>query len=334
MKNHRTIKEGSITWHLNPFKSKTARNSEHIVAVFDNAGTVARYLETASPVSAVREARLAKTEMIKGYYDRGENFYGLKTYQTALREVITGDPKTARTARDLIAKLSAATVTTMRRRRVASVVGSRVCVPAYLAGAPNPMRRIIQRKSEHAPLSIVVTGTSTWDISSVDLVARGVAIAAMVQKTSQTRPVNLYMAHGQHLTESSMKTPTTISLVKFPTSPIDLTRLAHLLSDQGFNRGLGFSIQAQMIGDYLRLTGDVERKGTVDFGSGPWPFNGNQDYIDARGGRDSLEKDLCEMLGTEIFYISGAKAHSQDFIDCKTDPVAWVNAKATQYTMI
>ena len=72
----RTIRENGITWHLDPFQSKTARKAEHCVAVFDNVGKVLALLERNLENTALRDGMTNAAIEIE--YMKSRNFYNHK----------------------------------------------------------------------------------------------------------------------------------------------------------------------------------------------------------------------------------------------------------------
>jgi len=268
--------------------------ADHTVVKFDNPGQYAAWIESNATASV--------KDMVNG-----SNFYNGETYSTAARKIVTGCKETAARADKLMSKLNATTPATVKRVKRKSPFG-RVSVGAYLAADPMPCRVMVKEKTQAAPLTIVVNVICDARTKTADLEARGIAIAALVKRVSKTRPVSLMIcASGQ--ADGADKA---LALVKFPTAPLDSYRLAFMLSNAGFTRGLNFCFY-RSIG---KISGCKQGSESIGYFNGP-------DYEDAPESRMKLH--LQDFLGTEVFYMPGLTPWSKDGRAAIDNPVKWLN---------
>lgn len=119
------------------------------------------------------------------------------------------------------------------------VAGAFPDVPAFLAGAPECMRRRIQTISERAPVRVWVDVSSSAGISHDMLARRGVAALALaMQLIRQGRAVELLTftsLDGQAGGQSCI-------VVRMVTAPVDIASVAHCLTSSGFSRSLCYGV--------------------------------------------------------------------------------------------
>ena len=282
---------------MNPFKRFRGK---HVVATFDNPGDLRAALR------GTQGEEWAKTAM------RGDGFYSGQTYASALEGMIAGDADAAARADKLMGQLAAVDHATVKRARVNSPYG-RVSVGSYLASDPMPCRRRVEIKTQKAPVSIVASLNSMADVATDALERRGVVIAALVKKVAMQRPVNLYLSRF-----SSAAGNNSCMLVKFPTTPIDSYRLAYLLSNQGFCRGIGFAFH-NSFDTWTSAAGNPMPHEPTSLIS----FAGDAGYSQRRGC--PFAHDLRDFLGEDVLYIPGSDPADPTFKAMTKNPVAWLN---------
>jgi len=274
--------------------------------------------------SANVQAGLRKRiSVIDEYASSGRDFYSGKSFETAVHEAVYANHKLGAQSAAMMRQIDAGAIAKPRKRRIRSYAGGRVSIPAYIAGSPKAMRRRKKLPDVTAPLTIIVNGSSSGTESASDLEKRGIAIAALVKKLSIVRPVSFYLMLSSQVGMSKREEEvSTYALIKFPSAPLDLTRASHLLSDQGWNRGLGFCATIAMSGQYAKLIGQTTTSRYSEHGV-YWPF---------RAMRFDIRKPIKAVFPGDILYIDGAKLGDPDFDACKRDHVAWINAKVAEFS--
>jgi hypothetical protein len=118
-----------------------------------------------------------------------------------------------------------------------SVAGSFPDVPAFLSGDPECMRARVVCPNEKAPVRVFVCTTSSCGVEASTLLKRGIAALALVmQLIKQGRPIELWTF--TKLDGNREHEGTTCLLVRMPTAPVDMARIAHCLSACSFDRTL------------------------------------------------------------------------------------------------
>jgi hypothetical protein len=120
------------------------------------------------------------------------------------------------------------------------VAGSYPDIPAFLSGDPECMRARITRPNEKAPVRVFVCTTSSAGVSADILLKRGiVALALVMQLVKQGRPIELWTY--TKLDGNAKHDGSTCLMVRMPTAPVDMARIAHCLSACSFDRTLAMS---------------------------------------------------------------------------------------------
>lgn len=307
--------------------SKTARANPHIVARFDSPLAFLQYVTTGDTDEKASLLRAWSKE-----HAGSDSFYGTSNLRDVMAKLATGAPELADRVKALSRKVSAP-VESVKKRTVRHVMGGRVCVPDLLSGSPTPMRRRVAVADPLAPLTIVLNLVSSGGIDADDMLIRGLATCALAQHLATKRQVTLYaLASGQPY--NSPVTP--LCLIKLRSTPLDLTRAAYVLSNQGIARAAGFAAYTALQSDYARTTGKhARRRDTV--GGVAWPFDqasyaAETDDNSDKGAVAPLARDLAEYLKTEILYIPGAFLGSKEMKACLADPARWVSDMVAKYS--
>ena len=293
--------------HKNPFKRF---RGDHTIAVFDNPGQFVKMLDDQNSIHKMNNEMKYEP-----------SFYSGETWQDMKNKSVDGDKDTAQKAARLMAAIDAVSKPTLKRQRIASPYG-RVSVGAYLASDPQPCRRKVAMPRDDAPLSIVVSLNSMAGVDASDLHKRGVAIAALARRIAAARPLSLYLSRF-----SACGGINSGMLVKFPTTPIDVYRLAYLLSSQGFARGAGFAFH-KLGGQLARQAGHTRAPDVSNCYD--IMFAGGTTYSQSRHCAYAL--DLGEFLNTELLYIPGSDPANKDFNKMVSNPVEWINETMAELT--
>ena len=299
--------------YLDPLKgARRATNKPHVLLVHDSITAMIEYAETACKDGDLDDARRGHLRTMGS-----GNFTGHTSRRQCAEWLLHGNEELAKRSAALLSQFNAVTVPSQVTRRISSPVGGRVCVPAMLSGSPVAMRRRKVVNDHAAPLDIVFNAVSSAGVDRAALERVGIAVAAMVQKLSATRQINLYVAYTALAGSSPV---TALNLVKVPTTPVNPRRLAFMLSDQIFPRVFAFAAYAKAGEDYAALSKTKQRTNNSQYVA--WPFDDSR-YIDQIGD------DLRAMWGNEMLYIKGAYLDQQAKLG--SDPVGWIKGIMAQY---
>ncbi len=120
--------------------------------------------------------------------------------------------------------------------------GGRADMGAWLAGAPDPMRRRARRATETAPVKVIVGNFVSYGVSAADYQKRSGAIIAFLLLVQRYRPVELYCSIESNLAD---KTPV-FGLVALESKPLNLSETGFVIGHPAFSRVWGFSwLEAQ-----------------------------------------------------------------------------------------
>lgn len=234
-----------------------------------------------------------------GYKDAWRDAESLKwagglTYAQCKKKVFTGDEKLLRESDKVLNQLEDSGLVAPETFWTHDVAGYLPCVPSYLAGAPESMRRMDHRPSESAPIRIYVDLFISWTFTEDEVMRRGITLLALARKLQAVRPVELYvlMACGKDNEKDDWISPQ----IKLETSPLDLSIASFMLGHPGFVRQMCFA------------------------------------WCVSRGANDCIPhfahgKNRINP-GPNDLYIDNA-CHARDILK---DPVAWVNAQVKRFT--
>jgi hypothetical protein len=231
---------------------------------------------------------------------RAGDWYGGEGREGALRKLTLGDNALVGASEGLLESFQDCLPSTPRFRNVEDVVGALPNVPAFLAGAPQSMRRKQRAVSESAPISVITDVTSSAAISASDLLKRGAALLAFVRVLSAHRAVTLWCGIGL----DGKGGGSSMVLWRIDTAPLDLARAAHLLSAPSVSRGLGYGLSYKLHG-----------------GRGGWPFGSHERQ--AKTGQERLQA----VLGEQVHFIPPLFV-KDELIKA---PVSWLQRELARY---
>lgn len=123
-----------------------------------------------------------------------------------------------------------------------SVAGFIPCVPSYLAGSPESMRRPFDVASDRSPVKICASICLSAGFSAQQIEQRGIVLLALTRKLQMIRPVELWLFADLSGKDANDGTgDCAIPVVKVETMPLDLPTVTYALSDAGFLRQLCFA---------------------------------------------------------------------------------------------
>lgn len=249
------------------------------------------------------------------------SFFSGMAWSDLAERVQQGDKATADKARGLLAKINAEMPQQVQRVRKSRPFG-RAVVGAYLSSDPMPCRARVKVKTDTAPLTIAVNLVSSGMTDAGDLEKRGVAIAALVQRVSMSRPVKLLVCGAVH----AQGCAPVAWVCEFPTRPLDAYRLAWVMANQGFARGMGFAASR----DAKRIHAAAGGKSSNPTGASI-RWLGDQTYSNDQGP-GTYGADLAAFYGGDVYYIPAAGCFGSDYNEMLREPVAWINKTVAKLT--
>lgn len=252
-----------------------------------------------SPAALVEAAGAVPSDSI---VRNGDDWRGPMSWDQTLAAMAgRGCPDIGGRVGDMVRGLSAAMPAPPSPAWIRKPAGVLPSVPAYLAGSPAAM--LDRRKVQAGPVRVVasLSASAMWDPEHME--KRGAAIAALVARLAQRRPVELWAS-------AELGNPDRLYMVRIPTAPLDVAAVGYALAGVGVLRRLLFGVH------YLTSNSD----------SIPWPRpEGVQPGSPAWAGR------LREGLGLgpgDVYIPPGFGSPSGH--PAITDPVRWVIERAQE----
>lgn len=224
-------------------------------------------------------------------YDGGYSWDLNVTGAEALDRALNGDPSIARTAIDLVSKIHTDLEGSSRTAWISHVSGSRVDVPAFVAGSPLSMRRRVKREqSRH--VSVYVDMTCSAGIKATDMVKRGATILGFLESLQRNGvDVDLYLVTALGGRQDIHH------VIRVESRPLDLSTAAFAIAHPSFSRNLCY--------------GHAHHYGF----SGAWSSRRGTDHM-----RSVLGLEPHDVYVPSVYY--GDKAISQ--------PVEWISERLSQ----
>jgi hypothetical protein len=233
---------------------------------------------------------------------------GNQTYGEARANIYKGDPDGHAESERLLDAMLADGIETKHACLEFGRAGNFPCIPAFLAGDPEGMLRLVETPTESAPIKLFVDVGISGAFKASDLVKRGAAILAFARKLSEIRPLELYVYASLYGNDAQDgHGACAIPVIGLATNPLDLTTASYVLTNPGFLRRVLF------------VWGISSDRG----------FNGKWAW-DTRPSSSEHQERLKRALGAseEDLVISGAHAGETSM----RDPKAWVDAQVKYYT--
>lgn len=158
-----------------------------------------------------------------------------QTYREAIHDAIHGDTAVVPEAEKLLSTLET-TIELKSRQWRSDITGMYPCVPDYLQGHPECMRRLDNAPAENTPVRIWVCTSSSSAVSHQILTKRGIAALAAVMALSQIRPIELWTF--THLDGHRHTEDTCCIKVRINSAPLQLSEACVALASVAFDRGL------------------------------------------------------------------------------------------------
>lgn len=228
---------------------------------------------------------------------------GNQTYAEAKQNIWRGDEDTLASSEKLLDRVDADGIELTAHQWDHDRTGFIPCIPSYLAGSPESMRRLTEAPNESAPVRIFVDACLSYGFSGGELSERGTAILALARKLQSIRPVELWLFGSMHGKRTDDTGECAIPVIRIDTNPMDLTTVSYAMGNAGFLRQLCFNW-----GFKYGFTGQ-------------WAWNGNPSSNRAR---------LIEVLGVgeQDLIIDGGYLSDE----LMKRPLDWINGQIKRYT--
>lgn len=210
-------------------------------------------------------------------------------------------------ALDLINKVDAS----FRDREVTvwqpSICGAYPIVAEYLMGLPESMRMRKPIESQISPMRFIIEPVVSQGITHQQMRRRGAAIAALLMRTVEERPVELYMFHAGSDTDGrGGRMGTQTWMTRFDSTPVSLSQVVAAFS----------ASFARMVA----LTHLYVMSGRKDYAGGSWGNMGHPDF--PGGARDAKLRKTMGLNPQDVLIQAG---YLPDAGMMDRDPVAWVH---------
>jgi hypothetical protein len=147
--------------------------------------------------------------------------------------------KDMRDARALLSKIDASFRDRTKQEWEPSVCGAYPIVPDYLMGIPDNMRERLDVEHDAAPLRVCLEVSYSSGVKHDAIMQRGTALAALIMRMSEERPIELVLFTGWKLSKHYDYCP--LWSLKLDTNPINLQTLMDTVAGKGFARTINFS---------------------------------------------------------------------------------------------
>src|SRR5574337_64656 len=200
-------------------------------------------------------------------------------------------------ARKLFLSIDTAFRDRTRQEWLPSVAGAYACVPEYLQGQPEHMRTMHDNVSDKAPITYWIEAVVSAGVGVEALKMRAAAIAALIMRTSEERPVELNVFTGGKPTGGQDY----LFVAPIDSHPISLTETLGALGTREFCRTINFTLLAKYSGSDTMIA----------WACG-WPGEKREKKL-----REILHADPQDVI------IQGGFLPDESLME--RDPVAWVH---------
>lgn len=251
---------------------------------------------------ARRAAQVPKGKrFMDAYSSVVSEWFGPLTYDRCVELCLIGEDTIVPRASAILDMIDAAVEVPMPAW-TPSVYGAYPCVPEFLAGAPDCMRRMSPQVSDTSPVTVMVATDPAAGVTHEMMVTRGTAIIALVMKLNAVRPIKLSLI-SENVTYVD-NSGEYLLVVDINTQPLDLATACFAIAGSSFARHLAFSVTAH------------------NGHSVAWPA-----MHDTPAWIPRLQEiGLLELQ--DLFIPAARYEHSQIY----SNPIAWVNAQVKRLT--
>lgn len=165
---------------------------------------------------------------------------GNQTYAEAKVNLWRGDAESLKQSSDILDQIEADGIELAQSFWDHDRTGAIPCVPSFLAGSPDSMRRLQEFQSENSPIRIYVDMALSGGFSSKQLATRGAALLALARKLQVIRPVELCLFASMYGKSKDATGDCAIPVIRIDASPLDLTTASYAFVNPAFFRQLCF----------------------------------------------------------------------------------------------
>lgn len=200
-------------------------------------------------------------------------------------------------ARKLFLSVDTAFRDRTRMEWLPSVGGAYACVPEYLQGLPEHMRTMHDNVSDKAPITYWIESVVSSGLGVGALRMRAAAIAALIMRTSEERPVELNIFTGGKPSDGQDY----LFVAPVDSHPVSLTETLGALGTREYCRTINFALLAKYSGTST----------FIHWACG-WPGN----------KRETKLRDVFHAMPQDVVIQGG---YLPDEVLMKSNPVAWVH---------
>lgn len=245
----------------------------------------------------------------------GDKFLGGTSINNALEQITQPHGDLAKTTAEVMDSLRDLVAEATEKVRDFHYFG-RPSVPRALANLPKASVRYREDNTTTSPLTVVVDTTSSAATTRRELETIGVYTCAAVAILSIMRPVALYaMTIGAHEPKDGKDVQG--FAVRLPSAPMDLPRVAWLLSSNRFCRGICYTIGRNIL----------DSSSALHVGTIRWP-DGDTEYFLRPGYVDWLRTTF----GSEVLHFGPKVSVNPDFADIVSNPDKWVRDTVERFS--
>lgn len=210
-----------------------------------------------------------------------------------------------RDAKALVDKIDASYRDRDKEHWQPSPFGAYPVVPDYLAGDPFSMRIKHRDEDNTAPIRYYIEAVVSGGTNTHDLERRAAGLAALIMRTAEERPVELYAVIALH--NRMRGSAGYIGVIPITTHPIDLHSTIAAFATREFCRCMAFANAQQATG--------------VDSNNCDWLF-GHPDGSYNQNSRERYFRTALNMEPQDVFMQGGYLTDAEEF---GSDPVKWVH---------
>lgn len=196
-----------------------------------------------------------------------------------------------------------------------SIAGAYPIVPDWLHGRFDSMRARTVVENDVAPVRIFCECSVSAGVSHAELEKRGTAMAALVTRMSEERPVELHMFAALQYPSSET---TVLWNVQLDSHPVSLNQVLMTFAETAFIRAINFSTGYGI----AKENGRSQMGSSIGWGYGA-PSNG--------GSRERILREKMELQPKDVLIQGG---YLPDAYLMNHDPVAWVHKQLEQQRTI
>ncbi len=240
---------------------------------------------------------------------------GHRTPQDAANYVTRGaalDSPEVRAAVDLLNRVDATVHGRMMDTWEPDVSGAYPVVPEYLMGCPLNMRSRTPSEHSRAPVRIVVETAKSGGLSTHEQLQRGAAIAALAQRMSEERPVELHIIRlSDNAGSGRGRSDVYGYMLRLDTCPINMPQMAAIFTSESWTAMLGWNwANAVSQADASPIAG------IINFAYGAPRDQGTMQ------AKEKIIRSLFDLNAQDIVF-QGGFLKDRDLM--ARDPVQWVN---------